>query len=70
MKVKKAYAISLNDNDYYEQNLENELLLFDNYDQIAQYAVTNNIDFESITVHEFDVEELPFNLSDVDEVEF
>lgn len=70
MKVKKAYAISLNDNDYYEQNLENELLLFDNYDQITQYAVTNNIDFESITVHEFDVEELPFDLSDVDEVEF
>lgn len=70
MKVKKAYAISLNDNDYYEQNLEDELLLFDNYDQIAQYAVTNNIDFESITVHEFDVEEPPFDLSDVDEVEF
>lgn len=70
MKVKKAYAISLNDNDYYEQNLENELLLFDNYDQIAQYATTNNIDFESITVHEFDVEELPFDLSDIDEVEF
>jgi len=70
MKVKKAYAISLNDNDYYEQNLEDELLLFDNYDQIAQYAVTNGIDFESITVHEFDVEELPFDLSNVDEVEF
>lgn len=70
MKVKKAYAISLNDNDYYEQNLENELLLFDNYEQIAQYAATNGIDFESITVHEFDVEELPFDLSDVDEVEF
>lgn len=70
MKIKKAYAISLDDNDYYEQNLENELLLFDDYDQIAQYAVTNNIDFESITVHEFDVEELPFDLSDIDEVEF
>lgn len=70
MKIKKAYAISLDDNDYYEQNLEDELLLFDNYDQIAEYAVANDINLDSITVHEFDVEELPFDLSDVDEVEF
>lgn len=70
MKIKKAYAISLDDNDYYEQNLEDELLLFDNYDQIAEYAGANDINFDSITVHEFDVEELPFDLLDVDEVEF
>lgn len=70
MKIKKAYAISLDDNDYYEQNLDDELLLFDNYDQIAEYATANNINFESITVHEFNVEELTFDLSDIDEVEF
>jgi len=68
--VKIAYGISLKDNSYYEENLEGELLLFDNYEQIAEYAKTNNINFEDITVHEFEVEPMPFDLSDVPEVEF
>lgn len=70
IKTRKAYAISLDDNDYYEDNLEGELLLFDNYEQIAEYAKTNDINFERISVREFEVEELPFDLSDVPEVEF
>lgn len=70
IKTRKAYAISLDDNDYYEVNLEDELLLFDNYEQIAEYAKANDINFERISVREFEVEELPFDLSNVPEIEF
>lgn len=63
-----AYGISLYDNDYYETNLEDELLLFDTYEQIGEYASVNDIDFEAITVHEFEVEEFAGDINDIPEI--
>lgn len=53
--IKIVYGISLEDNAYYEENLEGELLVFDNLQQISDYASVNDIPFESIRVHEFEV---------------
>lgn len=62
----RVYGISLGDNSYYEENLEGELLVFDNLQQISDYASVNDIPFESIMVHEFEV----VNEDDIPEVEF
>lgn len=63
----KVYAIFLDDNDFMERNLEDEILLFDNYEQIGEYAVTNDINFERITVVSLEAYE---ELDDIPEVEF
>ena len=71
MKTRKAYIILLDDNELPEYNLEEELLVFDNYEQIAEYAKTNDINFERISVLTIDVEEFEnTDLSDAPEVEF
>lgn len=64
--IKIVYGISLEDNAYYEENLEGELLVFDNLQQISDYASVNDILFESIRVHEFEV----IDGNDIPEVEF
>lgn len=64
--IKIVYGISLEDNAYYEENLEGELLIFDNLQQISDYASVNDIPFESIRVHEFEV----IDGNDIPEVEF
>jgi hypothetical protein len=64
--IKIVYGISLGDNSYYEENLEGELLVFDNLQQISDYATVNDIPFEDIVVHEFEV----VNEDDIPEVEF
>lgn len=64
--IKIVYGISLEDNAYYEENLEGELLVFDNLQQISDYASVNDIPFESIRVHEFEV----IDENDIPEVEF
>lgn len=65
-----AYGISLDNNEYYEENVAKEILLFDDYMQIAEYAKANDINFERITVHPVEVEELPDNWDNIPEVEF
>lgn len=69
-KTRTAYIISLEGKTDFEYNLEGEVLIFDNYDQIAEYANVNGINFETINVYPVEVEDIPFDLSDVDEVEF
>ena len=69
-KTRTAYMISLEGKTDFEYNLEGEVLIFDNYDQIAEYAKVNDINFETINVYPVEVEDIPFDLSDVDEVEF
>ena len=64
--IRIVYGISLGDNSYYEENLEGELLVFDNLQQISDYATVNDIPFEDIVVHEFEV----VNEDDIPEVEF
>lgn len=64
--IKIVYGISLEDNAYYEENLEGELLVFDNLQQISDYASVNDIPFESIRIHEFEV----IDENDIPEVEF
>ena len=64
--IKIVYGISLGDNSYYEENLEGELLVFDNLQQISDYATVNDIPFKDIVVHEFEV----VNEDDIPEVEF
>ena len=64
--IKIVYGISLEDNAYYEENIEGELLVFDNLQQISDYASVNDIPFESIRVHEFEV----IDGNDIPEVEF
>lgn len=54
--MKIAYAISIGDKEDYEYNVADEILLFDNYEQIATYAKVNNIDFDQLYVHEVEVE--------------
>ena len=71
MKTRKAYVILLDDNGVPEYNLEEELLVFDNYDQIAEYAKANDINLERISVTTIDVEEFDdTDFSNVPEVEF
>lgn len=69
-KTRTAYMISLEEKTDFEYNLEGEVLIFDNYDQIAEYANVNDINFETINVYPVEVEDIPFDLSNVDEVEF
>lgn len=69
-KTRTAYLISLGDKQEYEYNLENELLIFDNLEQIAEYCNVNYINYENVVVHETQVWDEPIDLSTVDEVEF
>lgn len=69
-KTRIAYAISLGENTHYEDNLEGELLLFDNLDQIAEYCNVNDIDVEQVSVHEFEVYKNPIDCTNEDEIEF
>lgn len=69
-KTRTAYIISLEGKTDFEYNLEGETLVFDNYDQIAEYANVNNINFATVNVYPVEVEDVSFDLSDADEVEF
>lgn len=69
-KTRTAYIISLEGKTDFEYNLEGETLVFDNYDQIAEYANVNDIDYATVNVYPVEVEDIPFDLSDADEVEF
>ena len=70
-KTRTAYAIVLDDNNDAEYNVDDELLLFDNYEQIAEYANTNDINYERITVIPVDVyDEADLDFPDIPEVEF
>jgi len=69
-KTRTAYIISLEGKTDFEYNLEGETLVFDNYDQIAEYANVNNINFATVNVYPVEVEDVSFDLSDTDEVEF
>ena len=69
-KTRTAYIISLEGKTDFEYNLEGEILVFDNYDQIAEYANVNDIDFATVNVYPVEVEDIPLDLSDADEVEF
>lgn len=69
-KTRIAYAISLGDNTHYEDNLEGELLLFDNLDQIAEYCNVNYINVEEVSVHEIEVYKEPIDCTNEEEIEF
>lgn len=70
-KTRTAYAIILDDNNNAEYNVDDELLLFDNYEQIAEYANTNDINYERISVVPVEVyDETDLDFSDIPEVEF
>lgn len=55
-KTRPAYLIVLDDNQDYEYNLEDELLIFDNLEQIAEYCNANNINYDRVSVTEIEVE--------------
>lgn len=64
----KVYLISLDDNTYYETNDDDEVLFFEDDKQLADYAVKNDIDFERISVHPIEVDDM--DPSFIKEVEF
>lgn len=55
-KTRPAYLIVLDDNQDYECNLEDELLIFDNLEQIAEYCNVNDINYDRVSVVEIEVE--------------
>lgn len=55
-KTRPAYLIVLDDNQDYEYNLEDELLIFDNLEQIAEYCNVNSINYDRVSVVEIEVE--------------
>ena len=55
-KTRPAYLIALDDNQDYEYNLEDELLIFDNLEQIAEYCNVNSINYDRVSVVEIEVE--------------
>lgn len=55
-KTRPAYLIALDDKQDYEYNLEDELLIFDNLEQIAEYCNVNDINYDRVSVVEIEVE--------------
>ena len=55
-KTRPAYLIALDNKQDYEYNLEDELLIFDNLEQIAEYCNVNDINYDRVSVVEIEVE--------------
>lgn len=55
-KTRPAYLIALDDKQDYEYNLEDELLIFDNLEQIAEYCNVNDINYDRVSVVGIEVE--------------
>lgn len=55
-KTRPAYLIALDDKQDYEYNLEDELLIFDNLEQIAEYCNVNDINYDRVSVVKIEVE--------------
>lgn len=56
-QTRTGYLISLDGNSYYEDNLEGELLIFDNLEQVAEYCNVNSINYDVVSVHEVEIED-------------
>ncbi|MCM1324177.1 MAG: hypothetical protein NC218_08440 [Acetobacter sp.] len=69
-KSQIAYAISLEGNTDFEYNLVDELLVFDNLEQIAEYCNVNSINYEAVSVHEIEVAPYGIDGNDIEEIEF
>ena len=55
-KKRMGYIISIDGNDDFEFNVDDEILVFDTLEQIKGYCSTNNIDIDEVNVYSIELE--------------
>jgi hypothetical protein len=51
-----GYIISIDGNDDFEFNVDDEILVFDTLEQIKKYCATNKIDIDKVNVYSIELE--------------
>ena len=55
-KQRMGYIISIDGNDDFEFNVDDEILVFDTFEQIKEYCSTNKIDMDKVNVYSIELE--------------
>lgn len=55
-KKRMGYIISIDGNDDFEFNVDDEILVFDTLEQIREYCFTNKIDMDKLNVYSIELE--------------
>nr|DAL61003.1 MAG TPA_asm: Papain-like proteinase [Caudoviricetes sp.] len=55
-KQRMGYIISIDGNDDFEFNVDDEILVFDTLEQIKKYCATNKIDIDKVNVYSIELE--------------
>lgn len=55
-KKRMGFIISIDGKDDFEFNLDDEILVFDNLEQIKEYCSTNKIDMDKVNVYSIELE--------------
>lgn len=56
-KQKMGYIIRVGNSPDFEYNVDDEILVFETTEQIKEYAKTNNINTDDLTVYEVELED-------------
>lgn len=56
-KQKMGYIIRVGNNTDFEYNVDDEILVFETTEQIKEYAKTNNINTDDLTVYVVELED-------------
>lgn len=55
-KQRMGYIISIDGNDDFEFNVDDEILVFDALEQIKEYCSTNKIDIDKVNIYSIELE--------------
>lgn len=55
-KRRMGYIISIDGNDDFEFNVDDEILVFDALEQIKEYCSTNKIDIDKVNIYSIELE--------------